>query len=54
MWIRLKVPASLEELSNLSKRGSIGVITTEGKHDIVPGKYIGHYFHTGYVIAVKQ
>ncbi|MGO9014647.1 MAG: hypothetical protein ACLQF0_06670 [Dissulfurispiraceae bacterium] len=53
-WKPLIVPSTLEELSSLSKKGSLGVITAEGKHDIVPGKFIGHYFHTGYVIAVKQ
>ena len=34
------------------KRGNYKVLTWDGKHDIIPGKFLEYYIRIGYVLAV--
>lgn len=47
-----KVITKAEEIAQYALKGSIRVLTTQGKYDIIPGKRLGYLVMTGYVIAV--
>jgi hypothetical protein len=47
-----KVITRMEELAQYAIKGSLRVLTTQGKYNIIPGKRLGHFIKTGYVIAI--
>lgn len=43
---------SFENVKEFSKKGSLRVLTTNGKHDIIRGRDLGRHVVSGYVVAV--
>lgn len=42
----------LKELREFAKRGSLRVLTMSGNFDIIPGRMLGYYMKTSYVLSV--
>ena len=48
----LKVVTTKEEFAQYATKGNLKVFTSQGKWDIILGKYLEHFVRTGYVLAV--
>ena len=42
----------VKELRNFISKGCVRVITRNGKHDIINGRYLGRHIASGYVVAI--
>lgn len=43
---------SFENVKEFSKKGSLRVLTTNGKYDIIRGRDLSRYVMSGYIVAI--